>query len=201
MKNKKGNPFFVAFIVVLMAGVAFVEAQSMNDMNARAKTNQAANPWKLSLGSAPRPKNARTLIDAEEGAMFDDASNTMEFTGKVVVHDPQFTLFCDKLHIVMNKNRQGLKLVTATGNVVVEQENINEQGAPVKSTGKGGEAIYEPETGDVTLKIWPQMQQGLNYQVATEEGTVMILNNKGTSRTIGQSRAMLIDQDKTGENE
>lgn len=193
MKNKKWNQIFIA--IMFFCGAVIAQAQLAVDTN----KSQTSNPWKLSLGSKPRPKNARTVIDAEEGAAFDDASNTIEFTGKVIVHDPQFTLFCDKLHVVMNKNRQGLQLVKAIGNVLVEQENINEQGEPVKSIGKGGEAVYEPATGDVSLTIWPQLQQGMNYQIATEERTVMILNNKGTSRTIGQSRAMIVDQDKKEE--
>lgn len=160
-------------------------------------TNQAAYARKLSFTNKPRQKNARTIIDAENGAWFDDASNTIEFTGKVVVHDPQFTLFCDKLNVVMNENRQGLKLARATGNIFIEQENNNEKGELIKSTGKGGEAVYEPASGDITLKFWPEIQQGANYQVATEEGTIMILNNKGTSRTIGQSRSMIVTEDKT----
>lgn len=195
MKRSFFKIIFFAFVVI--CGAPFIQAQSA--AGTTTNKNQAGNPWNLTLGSKPRPKNARTLIDAEDGAAFDDASNTIEFTGKVVVHDPQFTLFCDKLHVVMNKNRQGLQLVKAIGNVIVEQENLNERGEPVKSIGKGGEAVYEPATGDVSLTIWPQIQQGMNYQIATEEGTIMILNNKGTSRTIGQSRAMIVDQNKKEE--
>ncbi|MFZ4115721.1 MAG: LptA/OstA family protein [Chthoniobacterales bacterium] len=155
------------------------------------------DPWKLGIGGKPRPKNARTIIDAEEGAWFDDPTNTIEYSGRVAVHDPQFTLFCDKLHVVMNKNRQGLQQVIATGNVLIEQENTNDQGEVIKSIARAGEAIYEPETGDMTLKIWPQIQQGRSYQVGTEEGTIMILNNKGTSRTLGKSRATVIEPSQT----
>jgi hypothetical protein len=97
----------------------------------------------------------------------------------------------------MNKNRQGLQQVIATGNVIIEQENTNDQGEAIKSVARAGEALYDPATGDMTLKIGPQIQQGRSYQVATEEGTVMILNNKGTSRTIGKSRAMVVDPGQT----
>jgi len=155
------------------------------------------DPLKLGIGSKPRPKNARTIIDAEDGAWFDDSTNTIEFNGQVVVHDPQFTLYCDQLHVVMNKNRQGLQQVVATGNVFIEQENTNDQGEVIKSVARAGEAVYEPLTGDMTLKIGPQIQQGRSYQVGTEEGTVMILNNKGTSRTIGKSRAMVVEPTET----
>ena len=174
-------------VFLLLMSLALAEVPSASD------TNRPVDPWKLSLGNKPRPKNARTIVDAEDGAWFDDLANTIEFTGKVVVRDPQFTMSCDKLHVVMNKNRQGLQQVLATGHVIIEQENINEQGASVKSTAKGEEVFYEPLTGDMRLKGWPQIQQGVNYQVATEEGTIMILNNKGTSRTIGRSRTMVMD--------
>ena len=174
-------------VFLLLMSFVVAEVPSTSD------TNRPADLWKLSLGNKPRPKNARTIIDAEDGAWFDDLSNTVEFTGKVIVHDPQFTMSCDKLRVVMNKNRQGLQQVLASGKVTIEQENINEQGAPVKSTAKAGEVLYEPLTGDMTLKKWPQVQQGINYQVATEEGTIMILNSKGTSRTIGGSRTMVMD--------
>lgn len=178
----------VLSLLLLISWHAASEAQSANDT-----ATHPVDPWKLSMGNKARPKNARTIIDAEEGAWFDDLTNTIEFNGSVVVHDPQFTLFCDKLHVVMNKNRQGLQQVIAIGNVLIEQENTNDQGEIIKSVARAGEAIYEPATGEMTLKIWPQVQQGQSYQVGTEEGTVMILNNKGTSRTIGKSRAMVID--------
>lgn len=158
----------------------------------------APDPWKLSLGaSKPRPKNARTIIDNDDGAWFDDASNSLEFKGNVVVRDPQFILFCDKLHVVMNPNRQGLQKIIATGHVIIQQDNTNDQGDVIKTIARAGEALYEPVTGDMTLTHWPEVQQGVNCQVATEEGTIMILNGKGTSRTIGQSRIMVVDPNKT----
>lgn len=67
-------------------------------------------------------------------------------------------------------------------------------------------AIYEPATGDITLKAlpqsspeqWPQVRQGKNFQVATEAGTVMVLNSKGTFRTKGQTRTMILDAGEKG---
>jgi lipopolysaccharide transport protein LptA len=177
-------------VLILMVSIVSVKAQSTSS------SDQRSHSLKLNFANKSRPQNARSIIDCEDGAWFDDASNTIEFSGKVVVTDPQFTLTCDQLNVVMNDNRQGLKKATAKGNVVIHQENVNDHGEVIKSIGKGGEAIYEPGTGDVTLKYWPQIQQGVSYQVATEEATIMILNNKGTSRTIGQSRSMIVDQDK-----
>jgi len=144
--------------------------------------------------SDKRPKNARTVIDSNDGATFENASNTAEFTGHVVVRDPQFNLSCDKLHVIIRPDRKGLAKVIATGNVVITQEKANDRGDIIKSIGKCGKATYDAASGDVTLEEWPQIQQGINNQIATQENTVMILNAKGRSRTIGGSRTMIIDQ-------
>jgi len=179
----------------------FSSAQAQEASSTAAATPAPSSPWSFNFGHQPRPQDARTVIDAQDGAWFDDGSNTVEFFGKVVVHDPQFTLTCDRLNVVMNKNRQGLQLVTATGNVNIEQQGTNDSGEKVKSAGKAEVAVYEPATGDITLKAlpnslpqqWPQVRQGKNFQVATEAGTVMVLNSKGTFRTKGQTRTMILD--------
>lgn len=145
-------------------------------------------------GSDERLKNGRTVIESDAGASFDNASNSADFTGHVAVHDARFDLTCDKLHVVLRADRKGMKQVVAIGNVVVTQEKKNDRGDVVKSIGKCGKATYDPATGDVTLEDWPQIQQGINNQIATQQSTVMILNAKGRSRTIGSSRTMIVDQ-------
>ena len=145
-------------------------------------------------GNEERPKNARTIIDSDDGANFENASNSADFIGHVIVRDPQFDLTCEKLHVVLRPDRRGLQQVIATGNVIVIQQKKNDRGDLIKSVGKCGKATYDPTTGDVTLEEWPQIQQGINNQVATQGTTVMILNSKGRSRTIGPSRTMIVDQ-------
>ena len=110
------------------------------------------------------------------------------------MHDPQFDMTCDKLHAVIRPDRKGIQQVIATGNVVITQEKTNDRGDLVKSIGKCGKATYEASSGDMTLEEWPQIQQGINNQIATQKETVMILNAKGRSRTIGSSRTMIVDQ-------
>jgi lipopolysaccharide export system protein LptA len=140
-----------------------------------------------------RPKNAKTEITATEQATFDNETSIAEFTGKVVVKDPQFTLFCDRLKVTLGKDRKGLQLVEAFDNVIVVQENTDEAGRPVKSIGRAGRAVFEPESGDVTLTVWPQVQHGINNQVATEQQTIMILNRNGRSKTTGGSKTVIVD--------
>ena len=145
-------------------------------------------------GNVDRPKNARTVIESDDGATFENTSNSADFTGHVSVKDSQFDLTCDKLHVVMRADRKGLEKVVATGSVVIVQEKRNDRGDLVKSIGKCGKATYDASTGDVTMEEWPQIQQGINNQVATQQNTVMILNAKGKSRTIGGQRTMIVDQ-------
>ncbi len=145
-----------------------------------------------------RPKDAKTEITATEMATFDNATSIAEFTGKVVVKDPQFTLFCDRLKVTLHKDRKGMQLVEAFGNVVIVQENTNEAGEKVRAIGRAGKAVFVPDVGDITLTVWPQVQHGINNQVSTEESTVMVLNRNGRSRTTGGSRTVIVD---TGETE
>jgi len=145
------------------------------------------------LTNKDRPKDAKTEITSKKQATFDNASNVAEFEGSVVVKDPQFTLFCDQLKVTLGKARKGLQLVEAFGNVIIVQENTDDAGKKVKSTGRSGKAVYEPISGDVTLTAWPSVQHDINMQVATEESTVMILNRGGKMTTKGGSRTVIVD--------
>ena len=145
-------------------------------------------------GLGERPRNSRTVIESDAGASFVNADNSADFAGHVVVKDSQFDLTCDRLHVVLRPDRRGLQLVVASGNVVITQQKKNDRGDVVKSVGKCGKATYDAATGDVTLQEWPQIQQGINSQISTEPSTVMILNAKGRSRTIGGSRTVIVDQ-------
>jgi lipopolysaccharide export system protein LptA len=133
------------------------------------------------------------VIESDNGASFDNADSSADFIGHVVVRDPQFDLTCDRLHVVLRPDRKGLQKVVATGSVVVVQEKRNDRGDLIKSVGKCGKATYDAVSGDVMLEEWPQIQQGINSQIATQQNTVMILNAKGRSRTIGASRTMIVD--------
>ena len=81
----------------------------------------------------------------------------------------------------------------AFGNVIIVQDNTDDTGKKVKSTGRSGKAVYEPVSGDVTLTIWPSVQHDINMQVATEQGTIMILNRNGKMTTKGGSRTVIVD--------
>ena len=175
------------------------DAPTMNpDAGAQATPEKANNsPFGFAGMGKERPKDAKTEITAKKQATFDNAANLATFDGNVVVKDPQFTLFCDRLVVTLNKTRKGMKLVEALGNVIIVQENTDSGGKTVKSIGRAGKALYDPATGDVTLTIWPSMQHGINLQKSTEAGTVMKLNRNGQSDTLGGSQTVIVDTGET----
>lgn len=164
-----------------------------------------ATPAKRKNDSSPlgalqkdRPKGAKTEIMSEQEATFDNETSVATFVGKVVVKDPQFNLFCDKLTVYLNKERKGIERAEAEGNVVIVQENENEKKEVVKSVGRGGKAIFTPDTGDVELRESPSIQQGINNHISTDPGTIMILNREGRLKTNGPSRTVIIDASTAG---
>jgi lipopolysaccharide transport protein LptA len=168
--------------------------------SATMSPNDAAkkkDPTGLGLLQKDRPKGAKTEITAEDEATFDNEANLATFKGRVVVKDPQFTLFCDVLTVFLNAERKGMDRAEADGNVVIIQENVDEKGDTVKSIGRAGKALFEPATGDITLTISPQIQQGINNHVAATPETVMILNRQGRLTTVGKSRTTIVDATET----
>jgi lipopolysaccharide export system protein LptA len=175
----------------LLLGAVIASAQQPPSMSAGAKP-EAASPTGAFAGlGKDRPADAKTEITANKEATFDNAASVAEFTGNVIVRDPQFTLTCDHLKVILSKNRKGIERAEASGNVVIVQENKEKSGTASKAIGKAGFATFIPATGEVILKSWPSVQQGMNNQVATEEGTVMIMNRSGTSKTTGPSKTVI----------
>lgn len=93
----------------------------------------------------------------------------------------------------------GLEKVIAEGNVVIVQEKPATDGtsAPVRYVAKSERAEYESASGNVTLTGWPQVQQGINTQVATEASTMMVLNRNGQMHTSGGSKTLIQDTGTT----
>jgi len=86
----------------------------------------------------------------------------------------------------------GLERAVAEGNVLITQDKVDEKtGEVTRYVGKGRKADYNAVSGEMTLSGWPQIQQGANNQVATEEGTVMIMDKDGHLRTKGASMTVI----------
>ena len=186
-----------SLLALLFLGAFVAHAQQAPSMSVGEKPKSTPAGAFAGLGK-DRPADAKTEILANKEATFDNAASVAEFTGSVIVHDPQFTLTCDRLKVTLSKSRKGMEMTEAFGNVVIIQENTDKSGKTSKAIGKAGTATYVPETGEITLKSWPSVQQGMNTQVGTEEGTVMFLNRSGKSRTVGPSKTMITDTSEAG---
>ncbi|MDD5349833.1 MAG: LptA/OstA family protein [Chthoniobacteraceae bacterium] len=91
----------------------------------------------------------------------------------------------------------GLERAVAEGHVIITQDKVDEKtGEVTHYVGKAAKADYNAVTSEMTLTGWPQIQQGLNNQVATEEGTVMILDRDGHMRTKGPSMTVIKSDSK-----
>jgi hypothetical protein len=64
----------------------------------------------------------------------------------------------------------------------------------VLSTGRARKALYNAKQDAVTLLGWPQVTQGVNTHIATEEGTRMVLYRDGRLETFGPSRTIIQDK-------
>jgi lipopolysaccharide export system protein LptA len=177
---------------------AATPAPATADTAGSSKKTGKADPLGLGGMQKNRPKNAKTEITCKDEATFDNATGIAIFTTSVFVKDVQFNLYCDKLTVYLNKERKGIDHAEAEGHVVIVQENTNDKGEKSKSIGRSGHAVFTPATGEATLTIWPQLQQGINNHISTEEKTIMILNRDGRLKTIGGSRTVIIDADSAG---
>lgn len=178
------------------------------------KADAATNPT-----SGDRERKAPTEITATREASFDEKSRKAVFIGDVRVNDPQFNLVCDKLTAFLKKSTGGsaakespapdasakpaagpddgggLEKAIAEGHVVITQDKPNPDGGePTHYVGRGDQVEYDAKSGDVTLSGWPQVQSGINNQVATAQSTIMILNRDGRMKTIGPSKTVIQEE-------
>ena len=69
---------------------------------------------------------------------------------------------------------------------------------PTLDTGRAQKALYNAKQDAVTLIGWPQVTQGVNTHIATEEGTRMVLYRDGRLQTFGPSRTVIEDKKSMG---
>lgn len=182
------------FSLLLLAApvIAQTDAPTMNPDSGKSSSG-GSDAFGMKGLSSERPKGAKTEITAKKQATFDNAANIAEFEGNVVVVDPQFKLYCERLKVTLGANRKGMELVECFGKVIILQDNVDASGKVTRAIGRADNAVYNPKTGDIVLKVWPSVQHGINLQEATEAGTVMTLNRQGRSKTEGPSKTSIVD--------
>jgi len=91
----------------------------------------------------------------------------------------------------------GLERAVAEANsgniVVVTQDKVEADGSITKNIGKGRKVTYDAATGNIVLTGNPNIQQGINLFVATDENTVMTLNRNGQVKFDGPTKTILKD--------
>jgi lipopolysaccharide export system protein LptA len=203
----------------LLNGIRPLDSGSDPTSPPSTASSQAGLPSSKTKGQADP-----TEITSTNGVSYENQTRTAVFTGDVHVKHPQFTLAASKLTAILKKDAAkteakpaqpaspvktpdlpggggGLEKVIAEGNVVIIQDKPATNGsAPTRYVAKAARAEYDSATGNVTLIGWPQVAQGINMQVATEESTVMILNRDGKMITSGGSKTIIQDtgKDETG---
>jgi len=192
MNTKAG----ILALTALLSPLVRVSAQEPVPASMSADSKGKKTPGLFSMAGSDRPAGAKTEITATEESSFDSEKNIAEFTGRVVVRDPQFTLTSDRLKVTLSADRKGIAVAEAHGNVLIVQEKSDPKSTAQQAIGRAGEVTYKPDTGEVTLRDWPSIQQGINNQVATEQSTVMVLRSSGQSRTIGGSKTVITDTAK-----
>ena len=185
---------FLALLALIFTLIPVVAQEAKASMSADPKTGKS--PGLFNIAGGERPTGAKTEITATKESSFDSEKNVAEFTGRVVVRDVQFTLTCDRLKVSLSPDRKGIAVAEAQGNVLIVQEKSDPKSTAQQAIGRAGEVTYKPDSGEVVLRDWPSIQQGINNQVATEQSTIMILRSSGQSRTIGGSKTLISDTAK-----
>ena len=78
--------------------------------------------------------------------------------------------------------------------VTVRQEKEEVDGSISHSIGHGTKVVFDSITGDITLTGRPDVQQGINTCVSTDDNTIMILNRDGHMRVTGPHKTVIKDQ-------
>jgi len=185
---------YIGLLLAVLACSPEARAQELRTGEGAAPSSE--DPLGFGALSKNRPKGSTTEITAQKDAVFDEKQNTATFNGDVRVKDPAFLLSCDKLTVHLTKERNGIDHAVAESNVVIVQQtgNSSEKGA----VGKSRQAVYVPSKGEVTLIGWPEVQQGINRHIATDQSTRMILNSNGRATTEGASKTVITDTEGAG---
>jgi hypothetical protein len=67
-----------------------------------------------------------------------------------------------------------------------------ENGRETGSSGLAKTAVYNPATGEIILKGWPQLRMGNKAHVASSATTEMSLYTDGRMKTSGRNQTMIV---------
>jgi len=162
----------------------------------------------------------RTIIETgpDGTGIFDGDKRVAVFVDEsdgVKLDNPQIYLVCEELEVHFKeevKKAEGAAPAAAPGdaiggmnlpggsNIEVAYARgrkvfIQKKNADGKvQIGQCREAIFDGDTGDLVMKVWPQIQQGEDLIIATEESTQIIIKQDGKLKFIGGTRTEMAKQ-------
>lgn len=208
---------------LLMPEIADKKSNSSTIPSQSLKSTEVEGPVPQSLPAIAATSQDRvpSVVIEADNSVFDLNSAIFVYTGRVRARHPQFFIECDELILEMVKppdesksakdktqtasikgnsdglverKDSGIKKATATG-ATVTIEKISEEGDT--QIGKCRKAVYDGITGEIVMSNYPQVQKGNILHVATQPDTLMIFDQKGSLRTIGRPRTIILsDGDK-----
>lgn len=201
------------------------EGKALLDSENGTAAPSGAMPKPLQPLEEPTVKTpaGKVTIMARDSAYLDNNSAIAIFVGDVKVYHPQFYLECEELELHMEKDAMeaksedpasssdailakpksggssadetgGIKMAIAKGPQVLIRK-LSDTGEVQVANCK--EATFVSATGEMTLRVWPQVQRGQSLQIASDSGTIMILNKDGGLRTVGPSRTEIVPPDSS----
>jgi len=193
-------------LVIQLFWVATARSQELRgalsgNSGSLGKGSSGSSPGGAATGSSAQTV---TTISSKKGAYLDSKAYMATFTGSVSVVDARFSLTCDKLtaffvrpsvesagEVKGESGRSGLDKAEAEGDVIIIQDKVGEKGDVERSLARAQKAVYDSQTGNITLSGWPQVEQKQNVTMAAEESTVIVLNRKGKLEVLGHSKSIL----------
>ena len=148
-------------------------------------------------------EDKQIIITCDDVAYFDAKARIAIFEGNVKVDHPGFDLECDKLEVFF-KPESAAKPAPAEGAAPASGESGTGEIDKVIATGRmvriekpasTGEmqigqckkAIFYADSENIEMYIWPQVQKGQYRMTATEESTVIKIDQNGGLEALGQT--------------
>lgn len=152
---------------------------------AKAAARAAAeDPNHAPKAATPRPTPKTSPTPASKKRISDATSKNASQEERDAVASPPK---------ILQKPTGGLEQAICEGSVVIVQDKIEDDGTVTRNVGHARKAIYYADSGDIYLFGSPDVEQGLNTCVATEDRTVMILNRDGHMTVNGLHRSLVKD--------
>jgi len=92
--------------------------------------------------------------------------------------------------------RKAVAEVVSGKRVIINQDKVEDDGTITHGLGRADKAVYDTETGDITLYGTPEVYQGGKSVVAVDPDAIIILNRDGHMWTKGMTKTTI---ENTGE--